>query len=328
MERKEVDWKKGLSAEEIIDAFQAEFEHDIEGWFSSDICCCDNCSQVIEEMWPGVHVCTDIFERQSIDLESFYSGSFLQDDFSQDEYYKYLKHVCCPNCGTPFSKELRIYPFNFNFDIEEYEKDISQIFYGLEHCLNIEQNLFVLELKKEMQAQFDKLNPINIDFEVYRARAYKKDENYCVKDYLKYPPKEFAGEGRYNKKEEQVLYLGDSKETCYWELGKPENGIVVGKFSIGVPLKILDLTDYSNFERLRVLSYSALSCHQQSSDEKIKKHYAFNHLFVNWARKIGFDGIKYYSVQRPRQFNIVLIDPEKIWGSIIVSSIEEYSTKS
>lgn len=261
-------------------------------------------------------------------MESFYSGSFLQDYFSKDEYYKYLKHICCPNCGTPFSKGLMIYPFNFDFEIEEYEKDISQIFYGLEHCLEIEQNPFVLELKKEMQAQYDKLNPTNIDFDLYRARAYKKEENYRIKDYLKYPPKEFASEGRYNRKKEQVLYLGNSKETCYWELGKPEKGIVVGKFSIGSPLKILDLTDYSDFERLRVLSYSALSCHKQLGDEKIKRHYAFNHLFVNWARKIGFDGIKYYSVQRPRRFNIVLIDPEKLWNSIIVSSIEEFLTKN
>ena len=128
MYQKQDDWKEGLSEDEIIDGFIDFFNHDLEKWFSRDVCCCDRCVSDIEGLWPGVHVFSDEFERNSIELNTFYSGSYLQDVFTKDEFDKYIQNIYCPNCLRPLNHDTIIYPFEFEFEVAEYEKIIADVF--------------------------------------------------------------------------------------------------------------------------------------------------------------------------------------------------------
>ena len=119
------------------------------------------------------------------------------------------------------------------------------------------------------------------------------------------------------------MYLGDTKETCYLELRRPDR-MAVASLMIERPVKVLDLTFIRENEMLSVLAYSALSCHQQSPADKKYRHYRFNQLFASWAKELGFDAIKCFSVQRPKHFNIVLLNPSELWPFVRILSKEEY----
>lgn len=107
--------------------FKELFHHDLESWFSSETECCDECYDYFLKYWPHVYSADKaVFQCTSISLDCFYSDSRLSESYTEEGFYKYLKIIPCPRCGS----ELRynIWPYNFPFHlVDDFGNKITGI---------------------------------------------------------------------------------------------------------------------------------------------------------------------------------------------------------
>lgn len=299
--------------EQCYDSFIA----DLDSWFSSDIACCDNCYNEFVKQWPLAFFAEDSkFQRQGIDMRSFYDGSRrIKHDYSYEYFVKLIKNINCPMCGAPLGGTIWAYdlpfsiPYNFFRNIREIEQ-LSQNTPFLLYTNQFSQKVFEL-LKKIYNNSSKDLYP---DY-LFRARFIKSLNSFDYSEF-DFPPKEYVQEGRYNHAGIPVLYLGNSLSTCFYELR--EQTCVIAKIKINKEITILDLVetdkilDYhdDDYDLLNAIIFSTLISSKQIDSGMHKPNYVFSRFLRDCAIYIGFDAIKYPSTRAfsDVDFNIAFLN--------------------
>lgn len=288
------------------EGFETLFFEDLDSWFSADIACCDNCYEQFVKNWPGTYLHDLDFQKQSIPLDCFYSGSHLCEIFSEEEFWKNLKYIHCPNCGAPLSHN--IWPYNFpyklppNFDshlIEIGELSQRTPFLILKHP-------FALKVYEEIKKIADTIEKKKLP-RLFRGRSVAGLTNPKPEDFGP-PPASIVKEGRYNHAGKPALYLASSEQTVSFELGLPINKICMSEIEIIEPIKLLCF-EYGNIENeiLNSLIASSLLSSPQKGEGWNNSQYAFSRFVSDCATDAGFNGIRYPSVRTGEGYNIVLI---------------------
>lgn len=291
--------------------FEELFYRDLESWFSSDIACCDNCYDEFLESWPHAYAADDAaFQRSGIDLSCFYSGSRLQEVYTEEEFFRFLKLIECPRCGEGI--KYNIWPYSFPFDLvegfEEYLIEISELsqktpFLILEHS-------FAKEIYRALKNLSESSEPIALSSNFYRARASASITKYDIEEF-DFPPDKVVSEGRYNHAGIPVLYLGSTPETCFHEMR--EVACHIAEIRINKVIKVLDLVDShdaheEHHDLLNTLVYSALMSAKQDDTGWYRPKYVFSRFISDCAKSVGFDAIRYPSTRvGSESYNLVIL---------------------
>jgi hypothetical protein len=292
--------------------FETFFYEDLDSWFSSDIACCDECYDDFLENWPHAYSADDAeFQKQGIPLDCFYSGSRLQDIYSEEQFNKCIQMVGCPRCGAELKHN--IWPYDLPFDvIDDFEYEIAELaeiaqktpFLLLEYP-------FAKDVYETIKAISKNTISNNISLKLYRARA--KDTLQSRDEYeFDFPPQNIVTEGRYNHAGLPVLYLASDPDTCFHEMRRQPS--VIAEIELTKKLKILNLAniDESHPEHSDLLStliYSSLMSSPQNDSGWYKPKYIFSRFISDCAKFAGFDAIQYPSTRASSGcYNIVLFD--------------------
>lgn len=321
--------KKILEAEDEY-CFEELFYRDLESWFSSDIACCDECYDEFLEYWPHAYSADKAaFQCNSIDLSCFYSGSSLREVYSEEEFFKFLKLVPCPRCGSELKYNIWPYelPFHIVDDFEVKMNEISAISQSTPFLLL--KHEFAKEVSEALLSLAGKTPKITLSLSLFRARGTNSLNSTETKEF-DFPPHSVVSEGRYNHSGVPVLYLGSSPETCYREMR--EAPCHIAEIRIGNSLRVLDLTDSyeahaEHTDLLSTLVYSALMSAKQDNTGWHKPKYVFSRFVADCAKFAGFDAIKYPSTRTDDEsFNIVLLNSEfSLNNASDVLKVIEYS---
>jgi len=304
--------EKKILREEDPSWFEELFDSDLEGWFSSDIACCDECYDDFLAHWPHAYSADKAaFQRSSIELDCFYSGSYLQDIYTKEQFYKYLQLIPCPRCGSEL--KYNIWPYTLPFDVvddfEDKMKEIADVsqktpFLLLDHPFAKDVYRAIVDLSKEVETK-------TLENSLYRARMRSTIKNTDISEF-DFPPKIIVSEGRYNHAGIPALYLGSDPETCFHELRKKP--CIIAKIKIADKVKVLDLTNtYESHQKhsdlLGALVYSALMSARQDDFGWYKPKYIFSRFISDCAKSAGFDAIQYPSTRATNEgYNIVMLD--------------------
>lgn len=327
--------EKAILEEQDPHWFEEFFFRDLDGWFSSDIACCDDCYDEFLEHWPHAYSADEAaFQCNSISLGCFYSGSRLQDVYTEEQFFKFLPLVPCPRCGNELKHNIWAYSFPFDV-VDGFEKKISEIaeisqstpFLLLKHPFAREVYEVIGDVAKETEPAFT-------NGALYRGRTIDSLKNNDLSQFG-FPPNKVASEGRYNHAGMSVLYLASDLETCYFELRKAP--CRVAKIQLNDQTRILDLTnpDESHNKHRNLLStliYSALMSARQDDIGQHKPKYVFSRFISDCAKFAGFDAIQYPSTRTVNgSYNIVILDDkislDKTSTLIELPSYEEVQTE-
>lgn len=294
-----------------FDVFEMCFFEDIESWFSADIACCDNCYDDFLSIWSRAYYANDCeFQKNSIDLDCFYSGSRLQQFYTKEEFDYYVTQISCSRCGDSLKGNIWAYELPFNV-IPNFEQTIIEI--GKIACFTpflLLKHNFCQEVFSTIQKLGNVTQPFVYNSSLFRARIKQGNPLKQLSDF-DFPPKNYVTEGRYNHAGNSVLYLASDIETCKAEMNNKE--CLAIEFVLSSPIKILNLSESFEHELesdlLDNLVYSALISAKQSDDGWDKPHYIFSRFIADCAKYSGFDAIKYPSTKRTADnFNLVLIN--------------------
>lgn len=295
-------------------AFEEIFFEELDSWFSADIACCDKCEKSFLKMWPMAYFAESAeFQCNQIQLDSFYEGSRINAFYSLEQFERLSKNIDCPRCGEKLGDTL--FPYNLPFDLpKDFEEDVAAI------CKIANETPFLLlknEFAQHVLATLEKLSQSTISTKIhsnlFRARGLESLKA-MTEDQFDFARPEFVGEGRYNHAGRPVLYLGDSKETCFHELRRVR--CVIAEISLLGDIKVLDLaTPYYNHrdqsDLLDALAFSALLSTPQEEAGYQKPAYIFSRFVADCARSAGFDAIQYPSTRASSQsYNLVVLNTE------------------
>lgn len=292
--------------------FETAFYEDVESWFSADIACCDNCYKDFLRTWPLAYLANEAkFQKNGIDLDSFYEGSRLQDIYTQDEFDYFIKKINCPRCGTPLTDNIWLYdlPFDKDAKIESVINDIAAIasktpFLLLKHP-------FSKSILTTIRNISDISKATVLNEPLFRARAGKIPNP--TQDDFDFPPKEYVKEGRYNHAGLPVLYLASNKNTCFYEMRQCT--CTIAEIKVLTQIKVLDLINIEEYQGpdeniLKTLVYSALISSKQEDEGWYKPQYVFSRFVTDCALDTGFQAIRYPSTRlSTSNYNLVIIDP-------------------
>lgn len=292
--------------------FEEYFYRDLDGWFSSDIACCDECYNEFLEYWPHAYSADKAaFQCSGIDLHCFYSGSRLSDVYTEEQFFRLLKLVPCPRCGSDL--KYNIWPYTLPFDVipgfESILLEISEISKSTPFLLL--KHKFAQEVYETISNLAGKTESVQLSESLYRARTIVSLNGTDIIEF-DFPPNRIVPEGRYNHSGMPVLYLGNSPETCVHEMREIDCN--VAEIKIKKNIKILDLINaYEAHEEcsdlLSTLVYSALMSAKQDSTGWHRPKYVFSRFVADCAKSAGFDAIKYPSTMAGNEcFNLVILN--------------------
>ena len=304
--------ERSLLEDEDQFGFEEYFYRDLEGWFSSDIACCDECYNEFLEYWPHAYSADKAaFQCSGIDLLCFYSGSLLSDVYTEEQFFRLLKLVPCPRCGSDL--KYIIWPYTLPFDVipgfESKLLEISEISKSTPFLLL--KHEFAQNVYETISNLAGKTESLQLSESLYRARAKCSLNSMDISDF-DFPPNRIVAEGRYNHSGIPVLYLGSSPETCFHEMRETECNMA--EIKIKGNIKILDLAnsyeaheEYSDF--LNTLVYSSLMSAKQDNTGWHRPKYVFSRFVADCAKSAGFDAIKYPSTWAGDEcFNLVILN--------------------
>ena len=200
--------------------FENLFEKEVDSWFGADIACCSSCCDEFLKRWPKASVYrAREFERNSMDLLSFYTGSRVHEHFTVDEYNRLVRNILCPRCDTPLSDRFWPYclPYLGSDKFEAIIEELGQIAQSTPYLL-MQHDLCQLTF-----SALSRLKALSkeaaLPTMLFRARATTKPVASEVTEFG-FPPAYVVGQGRYNHAGIPVLYLGSTRETCIAELDR------------------------------------------------------------------------------------------------------------
>ncbi len=298
-----------------VDAFEEWFYRDLEKGFTADIACCDACHDDFLVVWPYADSADDYrFQTTGIDLDTFYEGSYLRDQYSKPDFDRLICQLSCPRCGSPLGGNIWPYNFPFNVpdDIEHTIREVDALaratpFLLLEHdfCRNVLSAVRSLSASLPLQ---------KLDHHLYRGRSEAIGAVAEQVHEFDFRPPQVVQEGGFNHSGHSVLYLGSDVETCHAELREAPSLIV--EFEFQAKLRVLDLINPYDGDRasldhtdlLNCLVYSALVSARQENDGWQRPHYVVSRFVADCARASSIDAIRYPSTRRTgNNFNLVVL---------------------
>lgn len=299
-----------------VDTFEEWFYRDLDKGFSADIACCDACHDDFLAVWPYAEGADDYrFQCAGLDLDTFYSGSYLRDVWSKSDFDRLIGLLSCPRCSSPLGGKVWAYNFPFNVpeNIEHTIREVAAIaritpFLLLEHP-------FCMSVLSAIRSVALTLPRKRFDQHLFRGRSEEHGSIASELYPFDFPPPDLVQEGRFNHSGNSVLYLGSDVETCYAELRYAPSLIV--EFDLHVELRILDLVDpykvdgarLDEADLLNCLVYSSLVSARQEGKGWGRPHYVVSRLVADCARASEIDAIRYPSTRRTgSNFNLVLLN--------------------
>lgn len=309
------NWQDGLTDGEKVGVFEEIFMHEVESWFNAGIACCDNCYDDFVAQWPYAHSASEAkFQRQSIGLDCFYSGSRLSESYSEEEFMKFLPTIRCPNCGRSLTHNMWLYnlpfapPENYDEILGELARRASETpFLLLDYpfCAQVRKAIAEIYAKSAAHASSDFL---------FRGRSLKAGTSPGISDF-DFPPSEFVKEGRYNHSGDPVLYLASSEEVCKAEMRNATN-LHIARFRFPARMKVLDFMAPhedagEHADILSFIVFSALLSAKSQDKGFSRPEYVFSRFIKDCAKSVGFDAIRYPSTRvGTARFNLVVINRE------------------
>lgn len=295
---------------EFDDGFKDFVYMELDSWHDVNYFLCDCCVEEFRNLWKGIYINDESFQRNSMPLDCLYTGSkILQFRYSLSEFRRFIKNVRCPNCASNLSDN--IWPYNIPTGIESHIKDIEEIaelskkapFMILEHPFSRKISEF---LKKIFENSYD----ILIDEDVHRSRIlkdqnkpYNIEESGVIPDYL-------AREGRFNHAGYGFLYIATTKQLAFKEVVS-DNKIPVSMATIKIlkKLKILDLTNIEDHDSdiFKTIMASSLIFNPPAGEGWDKPGYIFTRFIADCAIYVGFEAIKYNSIHSSGSHNLVIL---------------------
>ncbi|PIL19026.1 hypothetical protein P775_16825 [Puniceibacterium antarcticum] len=295
-------------------AFEDVFLQELDSWYSADIACCDRCYKKFLQIWPTAYSAeSEEFQRNQIQLDTFYDGSRINAFYSREQFERLLTNMDCPRCGEKLGHTL--YPYELPFDVpkgfEEHIVAISTI--ANETPFLLLKNEFAQTVLKTLEGLSQTTNATTVPLNLFRARGLQGLKEISANQFDFADPR-FVGEGRYNHAGQPVLYLGDSKGTCFHELRGAH--CAIAEIALDGELKVLDLTNPYDSHKdqsdlLNALAFSALLSTPQEGTGYQKPAYVFSRFVADCARSAGFDAIQYPSTRTSAQaYNLVVLNAE------------------
>lgn len=305
--------------------FEDNFLRTFESWFSADIVCCSECIDDFLKIWPYLYEFNlGEFQRNCIGMDEIFYGSRLRDVYSYNIFCSLLANIKCPRCGMPVGDH--VYPYNFPFaidDIRHFESEIKEV------AIIARRTPFLLLRHDLARRVLDVIKALGMSAEinelacpVWRGRSYSADASYSADDF-KFPPSHIVKDGRYNHTGIPVLYVGNSVETCFYELR--QRPCVVAQLISNEKIKILDLSCFfrgpgESASLINALVYSSLLSAKNNSTDRYNQEYIFSRFVADCARDAGFDAIKYPSTRIFKEnYNIVILNAA--WNFDVTSAI-------
>ncbi len=296
------------------DVFEDVFLQELDSWFSADIACCDQCHKKFLQMWPTAYSAeSEEFQRNQIQLDTFYDGSRINAFFSKEQFERLVKNLDCPRCGEKLGDTL--FPYELPFDVpEDFEENIAAIgAIANKTPFLLLKNTFAQTVLATLEGLSKSSNTVSMPLSLFRARGMQGLTEISV-DQFNFADPKYVGEGRYNHAGQPVLYLGDSKKTCFHELR--EVHCAIAEIALHGDLRILDLASpYDSHKEqsdlLNALAFSALLSTPQEATWYQKPAYVFSRFVADCARSAGFDAIRYPSTRSSAQaYNVVVLNAE------------------
>lgn len=293
-------------------AFEDVFLQELDSWFGADIACCDRCYEKFLEMWPTAYSADSAeFQCNQIQLDAFYDGSRINAFYSKEQFERFLQKLDCPRCGEKLGYTL--YPYELPFDVPgKFEENIAEISaIANETPFLLLKNEFAQNILTTLEALSQVTAHTKMPSNLFRARGLKGLREMSV-DQFDFADPAYVGEGRYNHAGQPVLYLGDSKETCFHELRGAH--CAIAEIALKDEFKMLDLaTPYESHEEqsdlLNALAFSALLSTPQEGAGYQKPAYVFSRFVADCARSAGFDAIRYPSTRATGEsYNLVILN--------------------
>lgn len=120
------------------------FLADVEKGWNADYFYCDQCYDDFIKEWPLAYSARNAeFQCSGIDLNTFFEGSRLSEEFLLEDFQRLIVQLRCPNCCADLGGNIWPYhlPFNvppgFEVEVEEiYELEKKAPFLLLAHPLS------------------------------------------------------------------------------------------------------------------------------------------------------------------------------------------------
>ncbi|GAB4022661.1 hypothetical protein GCM10028808_70810 [Spirosoma migulaei] len=308
-----------------LDLFETLFYRDIETWFTAGIACCDACYDEYIETWPNAFLRGIDFQSNATGLDLLYSAGRLKDYYSEDEYWKLVRQLKCPNCFMNF--EYNIYPYDLPFDPpSDFEENLKKLKDHIESFpFLVLENDLARDTFTELEKLSTKIKPKEVNGVFYRGRTI--NGRVPIKEDFLAPPKSVTKDGRYNHTGIPIIYIATTPETVYYELRQPKTDLWIAKIELNYKLKILDFSDeyIENNDLIQAISWSSLASSPKEGDGLYKPQYYFTRFISDCCKYFGFDGIKYPSIRYETGFNLAIFDCNKI-ETINILDMKEYLT--
>ena len=180
-----------------VATFEEWFYRDLEKWFSADSACCDACHDEFLAVWPYADSADDYhFQKTSIDLDSFYDGSFLRDEYLKQDFDRLVSQLRCPRCDSPLTGNIWPYEFPFRVprSIEITVREVSTLadttpFLLLEHAFCRDVLSSVRRLAASLPAK-------RIEQRLFRGRSLAHGVIDQELRHFDFPPPHVIQEGR------------------------------------------------------------------------------------------------------------------------------------
>jgi len=296
--------------EELRRWFPDAFLVVLDSCTTADLVCCDSCYRECRAIWP---LARNSIEEGAIPINWFYSATKLCEEFTEEEYYEFLKDVPCPRCGGP--QEFYLYPYSPPFELnpclEREIKEVAEI--AIATPFLVLSHPFSRRVFEMLQSVGETVQSTTFSQYLYRARNAEDVIFRQASEFDRAPP-ECTSDNRYNHAGRAVLYLASDAETCFEENRRRTS--VVAEIEVHFPLKVLDLVapdvaHPEDGELLSALAYSALLSAKQDATTANRQEYMFSRFVADCARFSGIDAIKYPSTRiTGTNYNLAIIRPD------------------
>lgn len=169
----------------------------------------------------------------------------------------------------------------------------------------------------------DTISIIPQDTKLYRARIAKDVKGYSKKD-MGAPPEDVASAGRANSKGISCLYLANKKKTTIKEVRAGVfDFVTIATFKVKRELKVVDLSVITHnspfYAATDKIKYLINEKHLRNIEKDLAKpvskrdsdlDYLPTQYISDFAKYLGYDGVKYISTFDGDSYNVALFDPK------------------